>query len=66
MIGWGIIKYFIPDWEGQGKAAGHIRNRAMGDYATHLVAYFDGKSRGTKGMIEYANKIGLKVRVINY
>ena len=60
------VTYFIPDWEGQGKAAGHIRNRAMGDYATHLVAFWDGKSKGTKVMIDYANKLGLKVRVIRY
>src|SRR3972149_6584489 len=50
------VVYFHPDWEGDGKAAGHIRNRKMGDYATHLLAVWDGKSKGTKGMIEYATK----------
>lgn len=60
------IKYFYPDWDSNGKAAGHIRNRQMGDYSTHLVAFWDGVSKGTLGMIKYAKKRGLKVRVIRY
>ena len=31
---------FIPDWNGLGKGAGHIRNREMGNAATHLLAFF--------------------------
>ena len=57
------IKQFIPDWDGLGKKAGHVRNREMGDYADALIALWDGESKGTKGMIEYANKKGLKVYV---
>lgn len=57
------IKQFIPDWDGLGKKAGHVRNRDMGDYADALIALWDGVSKGTKGMIEYAEKKGLKVYV---
>ena len=57
------IKQFIPDWDGLGKKAGHVRNREMGDYADALIALWDGESKGTKGMIEYAQKKGLKVYV---
>ncbi len=64
------IKRFVPDWEGLGKKAGHVRNRQMGDYAKEhngmLVAFWDKQSKGTKGMIEYANKIGLKGVVVYY
>ena len=64
------IKRFVPDWEGLGKKAGHVRNRKMGDYAKEhngmLVAFWDKQSRGTKGMIEYATKIGLKSVVVYY
>ena len=64
------IKRFVPDWEGLGKKAGHVRNRRMGDYAKEhggmLVAFWDKQSRGTKGMIEYASKIGLKSVVVHY
>jgi hypothetical protein len=34
--------------------------------ATHLLAFWDGKSKGTKHMIDIANKEGLSVHVINY
>lgn len=57
------IKYFIPDWDGIGRSAGHVRNRQMGDYADALIAIWDGKSKGTKGMIDYAKKKGLKVYI---
>ncbi len=58
------IKQFLPDWNANGKAAGHIRNRQMGDYADALIAIWDGESRGTKGMIDYAKAKGLKVFVL--
>lgn len=58
------VHQFIPDWDGLGKSAGHVRNREMGDFAkAHggaLIALWDGSSPGTKGMIDYAKKIGLK------
>ena len=64
------IKRFVPDWEGLGKKAGHVRNRNMGDYAKEhngmLVAFWDKHSRGTKGMIDYAKNIGLKSVVVYY
>lgn len=43
--------------------AGIRRNHEMGDYADALVACWDGVSRGTKDMIDYATKKGLKVFV---
>lgn len=46
------IKRFVPDWS-QGKAAGHIRNREMGDYADAAIVIYDGKSKGSQGMIDY-------------
>ena len=64
------IKRFVPDWKGLGKKAGHVRNRQMGDYAKEhngmLVAFWDKQSKGTKGMIDYATKIGLKNAVVHY
>lgn len=47
-------------------AAGNIRNKAMGDFADGLLAFWDGKSRGTQDMINYMRSLGKSVRVINY
>lgn len=60
------LTVFQANWNEHGKAAGHIRNAEMACYGSHLVAFWDGASRGTKNMIEQARKNGLKVAVINY
>ncbi len=43
--------------------AGMVRNAQMAEKAEALIAIWDGKSKGTKGMIEIARKRGLKVYV---
>ena len=66
------ISRFIPDWEGLGKRAGYVRNAEMAKFAVEddnygvLIAFWDGQSRGTKHMIDLANKYGLEVHVVNY
>ena len=44
-------------------AAGAIRNMQMGDFADGLLAIWDGKSRGTKQMIDYSQTRNLEVYV---
>lgn len=60
------VCYFPADWNKYGKSAGYRRNEQMAQYADALVAFWDGKSRGTKHMIDMANQYGLKVRVFPY
>lgn len=38
----------------------------MAEYATHCIVFWDGKSRGSKHMIDTAYRKELKVIVINY
>lgn len=55
-----VVHEFHADWDGKGKAAGHIRNAEMGQYAkAHngaLLALWNGVSPGTRGMIAWAEK----------
>lgn len=60
------VHYFPADWNRYGKAAGYIRNEEMAKSADALVAFWDGKSRGTKNMIEIAHQNKLQVRVKSY
>lgn len=68
------IKYVpLPaDWDRYGRGAGAMRNRTMAAWAAGgwnfgtLIAFWDGKSRGTKNMIEEALKAGLEIHVIRY
>lgn len=59
------VKHFPAQWDKYGKAAGMIRNHEMGNYADSLIAFWDGKSHGTKDMIEYMQKQNKHVEVVN-
>ncbi len=48
------------------KAAGYQRNVRMAENATNLIAFWDGKSRGTKHMINIATHFDLITKVIRY
>lgn len=61
----GLSTHLFPaEWDKHGKAAGPIRNAEMGAFAKAngglLLAVWDGQSKGTKHMIEWALKNDLK------
>lgn len=58
------IKRFPAAWGKHGRKAGFMRNVEMAEYADALVAIWDGKSHGTKHMIDTAQARGLKVHVL--
>lgn len=60
------IKEFPADWDQFGKGAGYIRNKQMADYADALIVFWDGKSRGTKNMIDIAKKKGIQIKIQQY
>jgi len=57
---------FPANWNKFGKSAGPKRNQQMANYADALIAFWDGKSKGTKDMIELANKRKLNVLILYY
>lgn len=44
------VKRFPADWDKHGKAAGHIRNKEMAEYADALLLIWDGESKGSANM----------------
>lgn len=60
------VRTFYADWRTYGKRAGIIRNEAMLREGTPdgVIAFWDGKSRGTKHMIDLATSLGYEVRII--
>ena len=56
----------VADWGTHGRAAGPIRNKKMAGMADALIAIWDGKSRGTKNMIETAASVGLDFYIHRY
>jgi glycerophosphoryl diester phosphodiesterase len=57
------VRPFPAQWNKYGKSAGYRRNESMAEYAEALIAVWDGKSKGTRNMIDTARKYGLKVYV---
>jgi hypothetical protein len=60
------VKHFPADWKTHGKAAGPIRNKQMAEYADTCIVFWDGKSKGSKNMIQEALKQNLKLFVFTY
>ena len=60
------ITRFPANWNKYGKAAGPKRNEQMANYADALIAFWDGKSRGTKNMIDFAEQLGLDLKITSY
>ena len=60
------LRYFPAEWERYGRTAGYRRNEQMAEYADALIAFWDGQSKGTRHMIDLAQKYNLKCRVIRF
>lgn len=61
-----LLKMFPAEWDKYDKSAGWVRNEKMAEYADFLIVFWDGKSKGTRNMIEIAKKHRLPVRVVRY
>jgi len=48
---------FLPDWQGLGKVAGFVRNRKIVEASDMILAFHDGKSRGTQNSLDIAKEL---------
>lgn len=58
-----LLKIYRANWRKYGNSAGYLRNAQMAQEAEAVIALWDGVSRGTKHMIDTAERLGLKVYV---
>ena len=63
--GWKVER-FPADWQKHGKSAGYKRNLEMAESADRLIAYWDGKSKGTKHMIDIAKERFIPTIIFKY
>lgn len=61
--GLALVEHF-PDYSHYGKAAPHVRNKMIVADADRVVAFWDGKSRGTKNTIDKAKRYGKRVDIV--
>ncbi len=53
-------------WDLYGKSAGYKRNMQIVGYCDKLIAFWDGKSKGTKHSIDLAEKQGKLLKIVYY
>ena len=56
-------EYYPARWDKYGKSAGPKRNKQMAEIADYVICFWDGKSKGTKSMIEYTEKFNKPIRI---
>jgi len=58
------IRVFYPDWQKYGKSAGPLRNKQIIQNANHVLAFWDGLSRGTRSSIQLARTHNVPLTII--
>lgn len=56
-----IIK---PDWKRYSRGAGAVRNTEIVENADYVVAFWDGKSKGTLDSINKCKKKNIKLKIV--
>ena len=59
-----LLKEFFPDYESYGRLAPLKRNILIINYADKVLAFWDGKSHGTKFVIENCKKLSKPLKII--
>lgn len=63
----GITTSLFPaNWNEHGKTAGFIRNKEMANHANALILFWDGKSKGSRHMLDTMQKLNKPVYIIKY
>lgn len=57
------ITEILPEWEKYGKSAGFKRNKLIIGQSDAIIAFWDGKSKGTAHSIRLAKEVGKRVYI---
>ena len=55
---------FEANWKKYGNAAGPIRNKFIIENADYVIAFWDGKSKGTLSSINIAKKLNKTIKIV--
>ena len=59
------VKIFLPEWGKYGRAAVPIRNKKMVACADLVIAFWDGRSKGTRSLIKCAQNSKKDIIIID-
>lgn len=57
---------YYPDWNKHGKSAGYIRNKDIVENSDGVIAFWDGKSKGTLHSISLCEKLGKPISIVKF
>jgi len=60
------IIVYKPNWKKYGRSAGIIRNKDIVNYCDKLVAFWDGKSKGTLNSINLSKKDDKLLEIVKH
>lgn len=60
------VQVFKPDWKQFGRGAGVIRNKQIIAVSDQVIAFWDGKSKGTLNSINLAKKLCKPLILVEY
>lgn len=55
---------FLPEYDKYGKGAPLVRNKLIVDNCDCVLAFWDGKSRGTKFTLDYAKEKNKPIKIV--
>ena len=58
------LTVFLPQYRRYGRAAPILRNKEIVDYADKVIAFWNGSSKGTASVIQYAQKTGKPCEIV--
>lgn len=58
------VDRYPAEWDKYGRSAGYVRNEEMAKNCDLVIAFWDGKSKGTKHMIDLAHKYEREILVV--
>ncbi len=57
------VEKYPANWKAYGRSAGPRRNKQMAKICDYVICFWDEKSKGTKSMIDYANKYNKPIKI---
>jgi len=58
------VEQHKPDYKKYGRAAPIVRNKDMVELSDSVIAFWDGKSKGTKSTIDYSKKLNKIIKIV--
>lgn len=59
-----VLTEILPDYTRFGRGAPLVRNKEIVALADEVIAFWDGKSKGTKFVIEHCKQVGKPCRIV--